>query len=148
MLSHVQLCATSCTIACQALLSMKFSRQEYWSELPFPTPRDLLNLGTNPRPMSPALACIFTTMQLGKPIHCNCIIQSIFTAIKMPRDPFIHPLPSPSIQQSLFFLLSLQFYLFQDVIWEEKRGDRQIRGKGLRDSNYQAKIDKQQGYIL
>ena len=32
---------------------MKFSRQEYWSGLPFPSPGDLLNPGTEPR--SPAL---------------------------------------------------------------------------------------------
>ena len=32
---------TSMTIACQALLFMEFSRQEYWSRLPFPSPGDL-----------------------------------------------------------------------------------------------------------
>ena len=32
-------------IACQAPLSMEFSRQDYWSELPFPPPGDLSNLG-------------------------------------------------------------------------------------------------------
>ena len=36
--SHVQLCATPWTAACQATLSMGFSRQEYWSGLPVPTP--------------------------------------------------------------------------------------------------------------
>ena len=34
--SHVRLCATLWTAACQASLSMGFSRQEYWSGLPFP----------------------------------------------------------------------------------------------------------------
>ena len=38
VLSHVQLFATPWTIACQASLSMEFSRQEYWSGLPFPSP--------------------------------------------------------------------------------------------------------------
>ena len=33
------------TIACQALLPMVFSGQEYWSELPFPSPGDLPNSG-------------------------------------------------------------------------------------------------------
>ena len=33
--------AASLTVACQAPLSMKFSRQEYWSGLPFPSPGDL-----------------------------------------------------------------------------------------------------------
>ena len=44
---------TPCTIACQALLSMEFSRQEYWSGLPFPSPGALPNPGIKPR--SPAL---------------------------------------------------------------------------------------------
>ena len=41
------------TVALQAPLSMEFSRQEYWSALPFPSPEDLLDLGIKPR--SPAL---------------------------------------------------------------------------------------------
>ena len=51
-----QLCltlATPWTAAHQDLLSMKFSKQEYWSGLPFPSPGDLTNLGIEPR--SPAL---------------------------------------------------------------------------------------------
>ena len=40
-LSHVQLFATPWTIACHAPLSMGFPSQEYWSGLPFPSPRDL-----------------------------------------------------------------------------------------------------------
>ena len=55
-LSHVRLFATQWTVACQAPLSMGFSRQEYWSELPCPPPGDLPNPGTKPRsPGSPAL---------------------------------------------------------------------------------------------
>ena len=38
MVNHVQLFQTPWTVACQALLSMQFSRQEYWSGLPFPSP--------------------------------------------------------------------------------------------------------------
>ena len=45
--------ASSWTIANQAPLSMGFSRQEYWSGLPFPTPGDLPNPGIKAR--SPAL---------------------------------------------------------------------------------------------
>ena len=41
------------TVACQAPLSMGFSRQEYWSRLPFPSPGDLLDPGIEP--WSPAL---------------------------------------------------------------------------------------------
>ena len=36
--------ATLWTVAHQAPLSMGFSREEYWSGLPFPSPGDLLNL--------------------------------------------------------------------------------------------------------
>ena len=47
-LSHVQFFVTSWTVALQALSHMGFSRQEYWSELPFPSPRDLPNPGIEP----------------------------------------------------------------------------------------------------
>ena len=40
LLSHVRLLATPETVACEAPLSMGFSRQEYRSELPFPPPED------------------------------------------------------------------------------------------------------------
>ena len=40
-----QLFVTPWTIACQAPLSMEFSRQEYWSRLPFLSPGDLPNPG-------------------------------------------------------------------------------------------------------
>ena len=45
--------ATPWTVACQALLSLEFSRQKYWSGLPFPSPGDLPDPGIEPR--SPAL---------------------------------------------------------------------------------------------
>ena len=48
-LSHVWLFATPWTVAHQAPLSMGFSRQEYWSGLPFHFPGDLSNLGIEPR---------------------------------------------------------------------------------------------------
>ena len=51
MLSHfsrVWLCATLWTIACQASLSMGFSRQEYWSGLPCPPPGDCPDPGIEP----------------------------------------------------------------------------------------------------
>ena len=44
---------TPWTVACQAPLSMEFSRQEYWSGLPFSSPRDLPDPGIECRP--PAL---------------------------------------------------------------------------------------------
>ena len=60
--SHVQLCATLWTLACQALLSMGFSRQEYWSGLPCPPLGDLLHPGIEPRSLkAPELAGVFFT---------------------------------------------------------------------------------------
>ena len=53
LLSRVRLFATPWTVAHQAPQSMEFSRQEYWSGLPFPSPGDLPNLGI--KPGSPAL---------------------------------------------------------------------------------------------
>ena len=52
-LSRVQLFATPWTVAHQAPLSMGFSRQEYWSGLPFPSRGDLPDPGIEPG--SPAL---------------------------------------------------------------------------------------------
>ena len=46
--SRVRLFATPGTVARQAPLSMGFSRQEYWSGLPFPPPGDLPNPGIKP----------------------------------------------------------------------------------------------------
>ena len=45
VISDVWLFATLQTVACQAPLSMGFSRQEYWSGLPFPSPGDLPDPG-------------------------------------------------------------------------------------------------------
>ena len=45
LLSHVQLFVTPWTVACQDPLTMGFSRQEYWSGLPFPAPGDLPDPG-------------------------------------------------------------------------------------------------------
>ena len=55
----LQLCPTLIlwTVPCQAVLSMGFSKQEYWSGLPCSPPGDLLNSGIEPTSlMSPALA--------------------------------------------------------------------------------------------
>ena len=48
VLNRVQLFATPWTVACQAPLSMGFSRQEHWSGLPFPSPGDLPDPGIIP----------------------------------------------------------------------------------------------------
>ena len=65
---------TPWTVACQAPLSMRFSRQEYWSGLLFPPP------GIKPTsPVSPALAGgFFNTEPLGKAIY-TCVYTHTYT---------------------------------------------------------------------
>ena len=69
----VQLFATLWTVAFRGPLSMEFSRQEYWSELLFPSPEHLPEPGTEPdSPVTPPLAgriLIFTTEPSGKLLH-------------------------------------------------------------------------------
>ena len=60
--NHAWLFATSRTAACQAPLSVGFSRQEYWCGLPCPPPGNLTNPGIKPMPLRyPALAGRFFT---------------------------------------------------------------------------------------
>ena len=62
--NHVWLFTIPWTVACQASLSMEFPRQEYWSGLPCPSPRDLPSPGVEPMSlMSPALAGRFFTLE-------------------------------------------------------------------------------------
>ena len=69
-LSHVRLFTTPWTVAHKALLFMGFSRQEYWSGLPCPTPGDLPNPGIeSASPVVPALQKdSLPTEPPGKPI--------------------------------------------------------------------------------
>ena len=55
------------TIVCQAPLFMEFSRQEYWSKLPFPPPDDLSNQVI--KPASPALAGRFCQLYTHTQSH-------------------------------------------------------------------------------
>ena len=74
-LSRVQLFATLWTVAHQAPLSMGFSRQKYWSGLPFPSPGDLPDPGMEPR--SPALqADTLTSEPPQKPIQMANILNT------------------------------------------------------------------------
>ena len=57
-------------LACQAPLSMEFSRQEYWTALPFPSPEDLPDPGIEPT--SPALqtvSCVTGGFFLTEPLY-------------------------------------------------------------------------------
>ena len=76
-LSCVRLFVTSWTVADQAPLSMGFSRQEYWSGLPFPSPGDLPDLGIEPG--SPTLqADALSSKPPGKPQECIRLLYMVF----------------------------------------------------------------------
>ena len=82
MLSCVRLFGTTWTIACQAPLSMEFSRQEQWIGLPFPPPGDLPDPGIEPMSLSsPALA------GRSLPLHhlCQQTILKFIWRDKRPR---------------------------------------------------------------
>ena len=126
MLSHVRLSVTPWTVACQASLStksksescsvvsdtlrpheliqsMKFSRPEYWSGKPFPSPGDLPNPGIEPR--SPALQVDSLPAEpQGKPkntrVGCHALLQRIFpTQGSNPGLPHCKKTPLPSESQ-------------------------------------------------
>ena len=70
--SRIRLFVTPWTTACQAPLSIGFSRQEYWSGLPCPPPGDL----PNPCLLFPELAGRFFTLRhLGSPVNITCKIH-------------------------------------------------------------------------
>ena len=78
--SRVQLFVTLWTVACQAPQFMGFSRQEYWSQLPYPSPRDLSRSGIEPSSFkSPALADgFFTPKTTWEALHYYTILFMIF----------------------------------------------------------------------
>ena len=74
--SHVWLFTTLWIVACQAPLSMGFSRQEYWSGLLCPPPGDLPNPGIESKSlMSPALAGGFFTTSAALEALGKCIFS-------------------------------------------------------------------------
>ena len=67
-----KLCLTLATpqiVACQAPLSTGFSRQEFWSAVPFPSPRDLPKSGIEPRPPALQVDSLLTTSEV--PFYCG-----------------------------------------------------------------------------
>ena len=86
------------TVACQAPLSMGFSRQEYWSGLPFPPSGDLPDPGI--KPGYPALAGrLFTTGPPGKPpnsVQFSCSVM--YDSWRSPGLQHARP-PCPSLRE-------------------------------------------------
>ena len=84
------------TVACQTPLSMEFPRQEYCSQLPFPSPGDLLDPGI--KSISPALAGgSFTTEPPGKPLDSSVQFSlSVVSDSLRPHESQHARLPCPS----------------------------------------------------
>ena len=88
VLSWLWLLETPWTIAHQAPLSMEFSRQEYWSGLPFPFPGDLPNAGTEP-----TVSCISC---IGGQIIYHCTTHH-------PGSPHLDWFPTLMLKKYKFF---------------------------------------------
>ena len=97
MLSHVRLFVTPWTVARQAPLTMRFSRKEYWSGLPLPSPGGLPNPGIEPSspelqagslPLSslgnPSIAYVYRILFIHPSIngHLGCL--RLLAAVNMP----------------------------------------------------------------
>ena len=74
------------TVACQTLLSMGFSRQEYWSGLPCPPPGELPNPGTEPR--SPTLQA--DSLLSEPPGHYHITGNIMSTSMLLPTFSFLY----------------------------------------------------------
>ena len=112
--SHVRFFSTLWSIAHQTPLSVGFSRQEYWSGLPFPSLGDLPNPGIEPRSLiPPAVAGRFLPLvPPGKP--CNSLPE----LAAPPGLPFFYSLFSCVLYflSPAFSALSL-LYIFLNHIW-------------------------------
>ena len=83
------------TIACQASLSMEFSRQEYWSGLPTPSPGDLPVPGTDPQ--SPTLQADSSSFEPpGKPVKIRALKRESESHSVVSNSLWPHGLYSPS----------------------------------------------------
>ena len=95
--SRVWLFVAPWTVACQAPLSMGFSRQEYWSGLPFPPPGDHPDPGIEPA--SPVLAGVFLSILTSHPLYWN--LAQMSTPLKsgscVTRHQNITPRASPRV---------------------------------------------------
>ena len=65
------------TVACQAPLSMEYSRQEHWSGSPFPSPDDLPDPGIKPMSLVPPAGEFFTPAPAGKPSTYLCYVTEL-----------------------------------------------------------------------
>ena len=119
LLNQVWLSSTPWTVACQAPLYMEFSRKEYWTGLPFPSPGDLPH--SEIKLASPELAGrFFTTEPPGKPqslvgekipqvTHHG---QNFFLKLKKKKEEeTVNRLNGKNVDKSKFFSVSSSLFL-------------------------------------
>ena len=116
MLVHAQSCLTLCNpVDCSppGSLSMEFSRQEYWSGLPFPSPGDLPDPGIKPR--SPTLqADSLTSEPPGKPTYLlpqGKSLQLSMATLGFGLPQWLSGKESPAMQETL-----VQFLGWEDPL--------------------------------
>ena len=125
---------TPWTVASQAPLSMEFSRQEYWSGLPFSSPGDLPNPGIEPR--LPALqAESLPSEPPGKPNKLLTDSLTYFSVyISVLRSCFscyLEVLPTSQINTYLSQDSTLQKKKKKEWVGEEKKNKRQTEHLSL-----------------
>ena len=98
------LCATPWTAAHQAPLSMEFSRQEYWSELPFPPPGDLPNPGIEPESLESSCTGRWIIYQVDYSATRKALFHSVVRV-------WLHKV-------SNCFPERLHHFTFQSLIWQ------------------------------
>ena len=96
--SRVRLFATPWTVACQALLSVRFPRQEYWSGLPFPSPGDLPDPGIKPTS------------------HVYLYWQAVHVSDRIMGDFFLHLLFPNFLAVSTFLVVKRHSFLLSCLI--------------------------------
>ena len=106
---HVRLLATPRSLACQAPLCMRLSRQEYWSGLPFPPPGGLPDPGIKPAsPVSPALQVASSPAEPSGKAH-----------FIVPFDHIAFLCPPPSSWHPPLYSLFLFLFLLKDNCFTE-----------------------------
>ena len=110
-------------VTCQASLSMRFPRQEYWSGLPFPSPGHLPHLVIEPT--SPALAGgFFTTEPPGNvylgPGHKSLPLDPLYSSTQLKFTPRFPRCPQGTSLK--YFLFSVNLQLSEHTQWPPRKG--------------------------
>ena len=151
LFSCISLFATPWTAAWHAPLSIEFSRQEYWIELSFPTPGDLLNAGVKPVSLVfPALAGrFFTTVLPGKPPFPNHFI--LRKSIRPQQENYLTTPDLLSVDS--YCQEQRKFYFFQTkviltVSFAYSLNSNQWLNHTYNKSYYSIKVNKIESFML